>query len=49
MIYSDDGDIAQLAEGRFEVIKIKGMPLPPEDSQTSLRFEAEPDEDGVRE
>jgi predicted nucleic acid-binding protein len=38
-IYSDDGDIAKLAEGRFEVIKIAAIPLSPEAAQGALPFE----------
>ncbi len=37
-IYSDDEDIAKLAEGRFEVIKIGAIPLPPESAQGKLPF-----------
>ena len=43
-IYSDDADIAKLAEGRFEVIKIAAIPLPPEAVQGTLPFESD-DED----
>lgn len=35
-IYSDDGDITKLAAGRFEVRKIKDIPLPPEPPQGEL-------------
>jgi len=38
-IYSDDKDIAKLAEGRFGVIKIAAIPLPPESAQGKLPFE----------
>ena len=38
-IYSDDGDIAKLAEGRFEVINIAAIPLPSEAAQGALPFE----------
>jgi hypothetical protein len=41
MICSDDEDIAKLAEGRFEVVKIAAIPLPPESAQGKLPFEAE--------
>lgn len=41
MIYSDDEDIAKLAEGRFGVVKIAAIPLPPESAQGKLPFEAE--------
>lgn len=37
-IYSDDEDIAKLAEGRFGVIKIAAIPLPPESAQGKLPF-----------
>jgi predicted nucleic acid-binding protein len=37
-IYSDDEDIARLAESRFEVIKIAAIPLPPEAAQGKLPF-----------
>lgn len=40
-IYSDDEDIAKLAEGRFEVVKIAAVPLPPESAQGKLPFDAE--------
>jgi hypothetical protein len=40
-IYSDDEDIAKLAEGRFEVIKIAAIPLPPESAQGKLPFETD--------
>jgi hypothetical protein len=39
-IYSDDEDIAKLAEGRFGVIKIAAIPLPPGFAQGKLPFEA---------
>jgi predicted nucleic acid-binding protein len=39
MIYSDDEDIAKLAEGRFAVIKIAAITLPPEAAQGKLPFE----------
>jgi hypothetical protein len=38
-IYSDDEDIAKLAEGRFGVIKIAAIQLPPESAQGKLPFE----------
>jgi predicted nucleic acid-binding protein len=38
-IYSDDEDIAKLAEGRFVVVKIAAIPLPPESPQGKLSFE----------
>ena len=38
-IYSDDEDIAKLAEGRLGVIKIAEIPLPPETAQRKLPFE----------
>lgn len=41
MIYSDDEDIAKLAEGRFGVVKIAAIPLPPESGQGRLPLEAE--------
>ncbi|WP_297856727.1 hypothetical protein [Elioraea sp.] len=44
-IYSDDEDIAMLAEGRFGVINIAAIPLPPESAQGKLPFEAE-EQDG---
>jgi hypothetical protein len=40
-IYSDDEDIQKLAEGRFEVIKIAAIPLPPEAAQGKLPFEVD--------
>lgn len=40
-IYSDDEDIAKLAEGRFGVVKIADIPLPPESAQGKLPFETE--------
>ena len=40
-IYPDDEDIAKLVEGRFEVVKIAALPLPPESAQGKLPFEAE--------
>lgn len=43
-IYSDDEDIAKLAEGRFEVTKIAAIPLPPEAAQGILPLD--PDERG---
>lgn len=36
IIYSDDEDIRRLAGGRFEVIGVADLPLPPEDAQTVL-------------
>jgi predicted nucleic acid-binding protein len=39
MIYSDDEDIAKLAAGRFEVITISALPLPPQSAQGRLPFE----------
>jgi hypothetical protein len=39
-IYSDDEDIAKLAEGRFEVTGIAAIPLSPESAQGKLPFEA---------
>lgn len=39
-IYSDDDDIAKLAEGRFAVIQIAAIPLPPEAAQGKLPFDA---------
>jgi predicted nucleic acid-binding protein len=47
-IYSDDEDIAKLAEGRFEVIKIAAIPLPPEAAQGNLPFEREDDQNGPK-
>ena len=44
IIYSDDDDIAKLGEGRFGVIKIAAIPLPPETAQGNL-FDAD-DEGG---
>ncbi len=41
VVYSDDEDIAKLAEGRFNVVKIAEIPLPPESAQGKLPFEAE--------
>jgi hypothetical protein len=38
-IYSDDEDIAKLAEGRFAVIKIAAIGLSPESAQGRLPFE----------
>ena len=38
-IYSDDEDIAKLAERRFEVVKIAAIALPPESAQGRLPFE----------
>ncbi len=35
-IYSDDGDITKIAAGRFEVCKIKDIPLPAESPQGEL-------------
>ncbi len=40
-IYSDDEDIAKFAKGRFGVVKIAAIPLPPESAQGKLPFEAE--------
>ena len=40
-IYSDDEDIAKLAKGRFEVVKIGAIPLPPGSAQGKLPFEAD--------
>lgn len=40
-IYSDDKDIAKLSEGRFEVIKIAAIRLPPESDQGKLPFGAD--------
>lgn len=40
-IYSDDEDIAKLAEGRFEVVKIGAIPLSPESAQGKLPFETD--------
>jgi hypothetical protein len=40
-IYSDDGDIAKLADRRFAVIKIASIPLPPESDQAELPFESD--------
>lgn len=37
-IYSDDEDIAKLAEGRFEVIRIAAIALPPQSAQGKLPF-----------
>ena len=45
-IYSDDEDIAKLAKGHFDVIKIAALPLPPEAAQGKLPFEAD-DKDGA--
>lgn len=41
-IYSDDEDIARLAAGRFDVVKIAAIPPPPESAQGNLPLEAEP-------
>ena len=39
-IYSDDGDIARLAEAlRLEVVPVHALPRPPEDPQTVLDLE----------
>ena len=38
-IYSDDEDIAKLAEGRFKVVKIGDIAMPPESAQGRLPFE----------
>lgn len=38
-IYSDDDDIAKLAEGNCQVVKIASIPLPPESAQGTLPFE----------
>jgi predicted nucleic acid-binding protein len=35
-IYSDDGDLGRLAEGRFDVVGISELALPPEAAQRSL-------------
>lgn len=43
-IYSDDQDIASLADGRFEVTKIAAIPLPPEAAQGMLPLD--PDQTG---
>jgi predicted nucleic acid-binding protein len=40
-IYSDDEDIAKLAQGRFEVVKIAAIALPPESAQGKLPFEVD--------
>lgn len=40
-IYSDDEHIAKLAEGRFGVIKISAIPLPPESAQGKLPLETD--------
>lgn len=37
-IYSDDRDIAKLAGGRFGVVRIANIPLPPESAQGALQF-----------
>lgn len=37
-IYSDDEDIAKLAQGRFQVINIATIPLPPKTAQGNLPF-----------
>jgi hypothetical protein len=37
MIYSDDKDIAELAAGRFRVVKIAAIPLPPQSAQANSR------------
>ncbi|MFZ1416573.1 MAG: hypothetical protein WAS73_18655 [Defluviicoccus sp.] len=47
-IYSDDEDIAKLAEGRFEVIKIAAMPLPPETAQGILPLASDNEGDPER-
>lgn len=39
IIYSDDSDIAGLAAGRFQVIGIAALPLPPEKAQADLPFD----------
>jgi predicted nucleic acid-binding protein len=40
-IYSDDADIAKLAEGRFEVTRIAAIPLPPDAAQSILPFDSD--------
>ena len=40
-IYSDDEDIAKLAEGRFEVVKIAAIGLSSESAQGRLPFESD--------
>jgi hypothetical protein len=35
-IYCDDEDIAKLAEGRFGVIKVAAIPLPPESASRQV-------------
>lgn len=40
-IYSGDADIAKLAEGRFEVIRIAALPLPPDAAQSILPFDSD--------
>lgn len=40
-IYSDDEDIAKLAQGRLEVVKIGAIPLPPESAQGKLSFDVD--------
>jgi hypothetical protein len=44
-IYSEDEDIAKLAEGRFEVVKIAAIELPPDSTQGRLPF-VNDDQDG---
>lgn len=46
-IYSDDEDIAKLAEGRFEVIKIAAIPLPPETAQGFFPFASHDEGDSM--
>lgn len=40
-VYSDDEDVAKLAQGRFEVVKIAAIALPPEFAQGKLPFEVD--------
>lgn len=40
-IYSDDQDIAKLADGRFEVTKIAAIPLPPKAAQGILPLDSD--------
>jgi hypothetical protein len=46
-IYSDDEDIAKLAEGRFGVIKIASLPLAPGSAQGELPLAAD-NQDGPK-
>jgi predicted nucleic acid-binding protein len=39
IIYSDDPDIKKLAGGRFEIIGIADLPLPPSDAQRRFEFD----------